>query len=223
MMRHSSLLGFVHRLSWCWYMLPFGLLSLAGDASAKIYQYIDPQGRLYFTDRKQDSSYYFVGELVFTDDGRVVHRKGFDAAQFRANKRKFDPLIRRIARQHRLESELVQAVVYVESSYDPDARSHAGCIGLMQLKPSTARRYGIDNAWPPEANILAGTRYLRDLLRMFDGDKRLALAGYNAGENAVLRNHRRIPNYPETQRYVRKVMKYYRLLKKQSRRRLASR
>lgn len=91
------------------------------------------------------------------------------------------------------------------------ARSHKGAIGLMQLLPATAARYGVPNpAKSPEANLRAGTRYLRDLIELFGGRIDLALAAYNAGENAVLRYGERIPPYRETLKYVPAVLEKYR-------------
>lgn len=193
----------------CILLIILSCFSISSICYADIYKYIDPQGRTYFTDRKKDSSYRLISRIHIAND-RIQHKPiGFDIKKFRANKREFTPIIDRIAARYQLDRDLVHAVVYVESSYDPKAKSSSGCIGLMQLKPSTARRYGVDNAWPPVDNIRAGTLYLRYLIKLFDGDLKLALAGYNAGENAVLRNNRKIPNYPETQRYVKKVMKHY--------------
>ncbi|MDQ6975499.1 MAG: lytic transglycosylase domain-containing protein [Mariprofundaceae bacterium] len=191
------------------------VMAIPSTIYAEVYQYIDPHGRIYFTDQKQDKTYHLVAKLYF-ENNDVRHRPSFDVAQFRANRKKFMPLIKKMAARYDLPFELVQAVVHVESSYDPRAESSSGCIGLMQLKPSTARRYGVNNAWPVEDNVRAGSHYLRDLIDMFDGDIRLALAGYNAGENAVLRNNRQIPNYPETKRYVKKVIHHYRRLSKKN-------
>ena len=108
-----------------------------------------------------------------------------------------------------LEPELLHAVVRAESAYDPDAVSSAGAVGLMQLMPDTARRYGVSDRRDPDANVLAGASYLRDLIAEFEQDLELALAAYNAGENAVRSYGNRIPPYPETQGYVRKVLRYY--------------
>ena len=100
-------------------------------------------------------------------------------------------------------------MVRAESAYDPDAVSSAGAVGLMQLMPETARRYGVSDRRDPDANVLAGASYLRDLIAEFEQDLELALAAYNAGENAVRSYGNRIPPYPETQGYVRKVLRYY--------------
>lgn len=123
----------------------------------------------------------------------------------------FARLIHSAARDAALDPALVHAVIHVESGYNPGARSPKGALGLMQVMPETAARYGIRNpARSIEANLNAGTRYLRDLMAMFDGRLELALAAYNAGENAVLRYGNRIPPYGETRQYVPAVLAKYR-------------
>ena len=131
-----------------------------------------------------------------------------DPAQIRANKRRFTPLINQVAKRYRLEAALVLAVVAAESAYDPNAVSIAGAVGLMQLMPQTAQRYGVKNRRDPLQNVVGGVRYLRDLLLQFN-ELPLALAAYNAGEDAVVKYGHRIPPYAETQDYVRKVLNYY--------------
>lgn len=125
--------------------------------------------------------------------------------------RPFATLIDSAAREADLDPALVHAVISVESGYNPAARSPKGAIGLMQVLPETASRYGVpDPARSPEANLRAGTRYLSDLVQQFDGRLELVLAAYNAGENAVLRHGQRIPPYRETQQYVPAVLAKYR-------------
>jgi len=110
-----------------------------------------------------------------------------------------------------LDPALVHAVIYVESRYNPRARSSAGAVGLMQVMPATAARYGVSNpAGSMWANLLAGTRYLRDLMLQFNNNLDLVLAAYNAGENAVRRYGQRIPPYRETELYVPAVLTKYR-------------
>ena len=117
-------------------------------------------------------------------------------------------LIYHLARQHDIEPRLVQAIIAVESNYNPQAVSRAGAQGLMQLMPHTAARYRVANPFDPSANVEGGIRYLKDLLRLFPGDLRRVLAAYNAGENAVLQ-YGDIPPYPETQQYVARVLALY--------------
>jgi soluble lytic murein transglycosylase-like protein len=126
-----------------------------------------------------------------------------------ADIRRFSSIIDVAARSHGVEPALVQAVITAESGFNPNALSRKGASGLMQLMPDTARRYGVQNIFDPVENIHGGVRYLRDLLGMFNGDMRLALAGYNAGENAVIRAGNRVPPYAETQNYVPKVIDLY--------------
>lgn len=117
--------------------------------------------------------------------------------------RPFEDLIEPLAARHGVDPNLVRAVIEVESSFQPSARSPKGAVGLMQLMPATALQYGVANAYAPEENVDAGIRHLRSLLDRFDLP--LALAAYNAGEGAV-RRHGGIPPYSETQAYVRRVL-----------------
>jgi soluble lytic murein transglycosylase-like protein len=119
------------------------------------------------------------------------------------------------AKGTQLDPALIHAVITAESNYNPNAVSNKGAQGLMQLMPDTARRYGVKpkEIKVPEKNIMAGAQYLADLIRMFDGDLRLALAGYNAGENVVVRYGHKVPPYAETQAYVPRVLRVYDQLK----------
>jgi soluble lytic murein transglycosylase-like protein len=122
----------------------------------------------------------------------------------------FAKLIEGAAREASLDPALVHAVISVESGYNPAARSPKGALGLMQVLPATALRYGIRNAArSPAANLRAGTRYLSDLMVLFDRRLELVLAAYNAGEAAVLRYGERIPPFRETQQYVPAVLARY--------------
>ncbi len=112
--------------------------------------------------------------------------------------------MRSLAPQYHLDPNLVLAVVAAESNFDPSARSDKNAQGLMQLIPATAERFDVKDAWDPEQNLRGGMAYLRWLLQRFDGDVWLALAGYNAGEQAVER-YKGIPPYPETRDYVDRI------------------
>lgn len=118
----------------------------------------------------------------------------------------FRALVASVAKRVQLAPELLHAVILAESRYDPLAVSNKGAIGLMQVMPSTGRRFGADDLYSAEQNVAAGASYLKWLMGLFGEDLTLALAAYNAGEQAVIRAGRRVPPYPETQAYVKSVM-----------------
>lgn len=120
--------------------------------------------------------------------------------------RELAPAIRDAAQRHALPEALLTAVVAVESGFDPKAQSRKGAKGLMQLMPETARRFGVRDVFSVRDNLHGGAAYLRLLIDQFDNDVALALAAYNAGEGAVLRAGRRLPDYPETRDYVARVL-----------------
>jgi len=119
-----------------------------------------------------------------------------------------DEIIAGAAEKHAVDPHLVRAIVKAESNFNPGAVSRKGAMGLMQLIPQTARRLGVDDIFDPEENIDAGVRYLKYLLELYNGNLRLSLAAYNAGEKAVDR-HSGIPPYPETRQYVNKISSLY--------------
>jgi len=123
----------------------------------------------------------------------------------------FNAQVSKAARTHEVDPALVHAVIAAESNYNAKVVSHKGAIGLMQVMPDTGRRYGVKekDLYAPAKNIATGVRYLAELIAMFEGDLELALAGYNAGENTVLRFGRKVPPYPETRAYVPRVLRYY--------------
>ena len=137
----------------------------------------------------------------------------------------FAPLIDRAARAHDIDPLLLHAIARVESRHQPDAISHAGAHGMMQVIVPTARRFGVDgakNLHDPQTNLDVSARYLKTLQRRFGNDLPLVLAAYNAGEGAVEKYGRQIPPYRETQGYVRKVISEYELLRRISVRRDAA-
>lgn len=121
----------------------------------------------------------------------------------------FANVIEAAAYRHGLEPALLHAVIQAESSYNPGAVSNKGAMGLMQLMPGTAARYGVRNPYDPQENIFGGARYLRDLMGMFRSDVRLAVAAYNAGEHNVMKYGYQVPPFQETRDYVTKVLGYY--------------
>ena len=131
---------------------------------------------------------------------------------------KYDELIAASAARNGVDPDLITAVMRQESGFHQNARSYKGATGLMQLMPGTAARFGVTNIFDPAQNIEGGTRYLRFLLDSFNGDVDLALAGYNAGEHAVMNSGYKIPRYRETQNYVRSISARYDASKNKTRR-----
>ena len=173
-----------------------GLLCCA-TVQAQIFRYQGPDGRLYFTNVP----------LPPAATPTVVTRSTLSATRLVAQAPVL-PLIHRLAQQYSIDPRLVQAIIRAESNFDPHAVSRAGAQGLMQLMPDTAARYRVENPFDPQANLEGGIRYLRDLLLVFPSDLRHVLAAYNAGEGAV-QQYGGIPPYPETQRYVERVLALY--------------
>ena len=124
----------------------------------------------------------------------------------------YDSIILKYSKKYNVDPLLIKAVIAVESSYNPKIVSHAGARGLMQLMPDTARRFNVSNSFDPDQNIRGGTKYLRFLHKRFNGDIKLILAGYNAGEGAV-QKYNGVPPYKETIKYIPKVLKAYKKLK----------
>jgi hypothetical protein len=130
---------------------------------------------------------------------------------------KYDELIAISAARNGVDPNLITAVMRQESGFNSRARSYKGATGLMQLMPGTAQRFGVTNIFDPAQNIEGGARYLRFLLDSFNGDVDLALAGYNAGENAVVNSGYKVPRYRETRNYVRNISARYDASKKNAR------
>lgn len=180
-----------------------GLLSLSGTGHADIYKTVDPSGVVSFTNKPVGKS----SELYAKDKPKIPVFMPSDTSPERFAR--YDVYIRQAATLYQIPEELVRAVIKVESDFDPRAVSRANARGLMQLIPETAERMLVTDHFDPRQNIFGGTRYLRVLANMFNGDLELTIAAYNAGENAVIRNGG-IPPYEETQAYVGKVLAYYR-------------
>ena len=136
--------------------------------------------------------------------GTASHLAGFTTGSSA-----IDALIVESSNRYRIDPLLIYVQMHQESSFKLRALSHKGASGLMQLMPATARRLGVTNIYDPKQNIDGGVKYMRMLLDMFGGDVRLALAGYNAGEGAVMKYGRTIPPYSETREYVRRIAARY--------------
>ncbi|MBY0579200.1 MAG: lytic transglycosylase domain-containing protein [Burkholderiales bacterium] len=171
----------------------FLLAFLCADAHADIYAFTDENGVPNFTDSPSDPRYkLFLKTERKAESGTKYARQIQSAASI-----------------YRIDAALLDAVIATESDYNSKAVSRRGALGLMQLMPATARRYGVADAFDPEQNIRAGSQHLRKLLTRYGDNLPLALAAYNAGENTVLKYGETIPPYRETTQYVSRVMDRY--------------
>jgi soluble lytic murein transglycosylase-like protein len=186
-------------------------------ASADIYQWTDADGVVHFTNRPTANPtakvYLKATAAAAAPAAAYAVRPGVTpfAPQDRDPMRytRFDEYIHQASALYQIPEPLVRAVIKVESDYDPRAVSYAGARGLMQLMPETAARMQVKDINDPRENIFGGVRYLRVLANMFNGDLELSVAGYNAGEGAVVQ-YGGIPPYAQTRDYVVKVTKFYR-------------
>jgi soluble lytic murein transglycosylase-like protein len=189
-------------------LLPAALALCGGLAQADIYRSLDPQTPTKYTNALPADGRW---ELYLKERPAPIREEpAFDLRRFTVDSHlRYASQIQAAAMANNVEAALIRAVISVESGYNPSAVSRAGAVGLMQLMPETAKRYNVTNRHDPEQNIHGGAQYLRDLLRMFNNDLQLAIAAYNAGEQAVMKYGNRIPPYRETLAYVPKVMKFY--------------
>jgi hypothetical protein len=210
------------------------LLLASAPIYADFYKYIGPHGEVVLTDQPMEAPYklswrkdsHFITlartavepviinrGITVTTTPKVVKKGKFqpqvDFESMYANRARFSDMINEIANKARLYPELLHAVVKAESAYDPNAVSSAGAVGLMQLMPQTAKRFGVKDRRNPQENLEGGARYLRKLLTKYNNNIKLALAAYNAGDKAVEKYGNKIPPYPETQDYVKKVITFY--------------
>jgi hypothetical protein len=149
------------------------------------------------------------GQAVYVNGNPSDTQFGFgQAGTLLTSPAKLDSIIDRVSSHYQVDPKLVHAMIRVESDYDPSAVSSKGAMGLMQLIPSTAQRFGVQNPFDPKQNIQGGVSYLKYLLHLFGGNLPLSLAAYNAGEERVIRSGG-IPNIPETEHYVRAITHLY--------------
>ena len=192
------------------FALILAALLSAGAASGhvRIYTYVDSDGVKHFTDTPDNNRY----RLLILDPRDMTQSGDHYSAAVLARAAQYDSIIERAALSAAVEPDLLRAVIVVESGFNSRAVSKRGAVGLMQLMPATASRFGVSNLYDPKENVHAGASYLKFLMERFGHDVRLALAAYNAGEEAVDRNGGRIPPFTETMAYVPKVLKVYRML-----------
>ena len=194
-----------------------GILLLLGcyvvrPAMADVYGYVDGEGTTYLSNVPSDQRYQVLVSEERPSNVSVLRRteRRLATPGTMAAKAGYQDMVEQVAKSNGLEAALLHAVISVESHYNAQAVSKKGAAGLMQLMPATARRYGVADAFDPVQNVQGGAKYLRDLLAMFNSDIGLALAAYNAGENAVMRYGNRIPPFRETKDYVPRVLGFYR-------------
>lgn len=171
------------------------------SANADIYLYIDKEGVFHFTNTPTSSKYKSYMPEKYTKIKTSV------------NTAKYDDVISEAAKRNGISPSLLKALIHVESYFNPEAVSKKGAMGLMQIMPDNLQALKVNDPFDPWENIMGGTRYFKAMLDRFSGQLDLALAAYNAGPSAV-EKYNAIPPYPETQRYVKKVMKAFRYYKK---------
>ena len=179
-------------------------------AGQTIYQLRDANGSTLLTNKKGNYSHLKVEKKTYYPDSNIHSYSNWGKSEasvlpsYHKNKNAFDHYIRQAAQAHGISEGLIKAVMHTESGFNVSARSPVGAQGLMQLMPATARRFNVTNAYDPQQNIFAGAKYLAWLLKRFNGNTHLALAGYNAGEGNVAK-YGGIPPFRETQDYVKRV------------------
>ncbi len=201
-------------------LIIFGLLALSilwspSALRADIYRYQDGNGVVHFTNVPNNSKYQlFYKEYIKVRPALPTkgNLKNFSSTISNLNNTQLTPHIEEASQQYGIDPKLIQAIIHVESRFDPQALSPKGAQGLMQLMPQTARDLQVSDAFSPKENIDGGTRYFRYLMDTYNQDLSLALAAYNAGPEKV-NLYRGIPPYQETKSYVQKVMQIYNQLR----------
>ncbi|MFW1859676.1 lytic transglycosylase domain-containing protein [Acinetobacter defluvii] len=197
----------------CGLCLNLGILATSSYAG-QIYIYKDQQGSTLLTNKKSSDRSLQKVKVTYYPDSNIHSYSNWGSSEasvlpsYSRNKNAYDHIIQQAAAAHGVSEGLIKAVMHTESGFNANARSPVGAQGLMQLMPATARRFNVSNSYDPQQNIFAGARYLAWLLKRFNGNTSLALAGYNAGEGNVAK-YGGIPPFRETQDYVRRVSSRY--------------
>jgi len=191
-----------------------GSVASTSYAGQTIYQLKESNGTTLLTNKKGRYNHLKVEKKTYYPDSNIHSYSNWGSSEasvlpsYSRNKNAFDPIIKQAASQHGISEGLIKAVMHTESGFNVNARSPVGAQGLMQLMPATARRFNVSNAFDPQQNIMAGAKYLSWLMKRFNGNTSLVLAGYNAGEGNVAK-YGGIPPFKETQDYVRRVSSRY--------------
>lgn len=194
--------------------MTISFMALDCHAGQTIYQLRDSNGTTLLTNKQSRYSNLKIEKKTYYPDSNIHSYSNWGASEssvlpsYSRNKNAFDHIIRQAAQTHGVSEGLIKAVMHTESGFNVNARSPVGAQGLMQLMPATARRFNVSNAYDPQQNINAGAKYLAWLMKRFNGNTSLALAGYNAGEGNV-QKYGGIPPFRETQDYVRRVSSRY--------------
>lgn len=190
--------------------LAFLSFLFSGSVGADVFKYVDSAGHVFYTDNPKHSGYQLIIKTPVAFSRPQGLKKSLLARGVAEKyRRQYASLIDAAASKYSLDPALLHAVIRAESSYNPAAVSSKGAVGLMQLMPETASRYGVRDPYDPSENIEGGAKYLSDLIAMFQSDVRLAVAAYNAGENNVIKYGNKVPPFQETQAYVTRVLNYY--------------
>ncbi|MBU0674375.1 MAG: transglycosylase SLT domain-containing protein [Proteobacteria bacterium] len=195
------------------------VILISSRGYATIYSFVDPSGVVHFTNVPEDPKYQLMirnqdeADSKGSLDRLISHLAPPIIPDWDEDPQTFyDPTIRLAARTYQIDPRLVKAIIKAESNFNFQAVSKRGALGLMQLMPGTADEMMISDPFDPRENIIGGTRYLRKVLGLFKGDLRLSLAAYNAGPNKV-KTLGRIPDFPETISYIKRVDFYYQQFK----------
>ncbi len=196
----------------------FLLTAFSMNAGANIYSYKAKDGTVHFTNISPTGHKRKKYKLYMKTPEQRMARPGVSPVMARDKNplryKRYDSSIVLASKTHSMPQAFIRAIIRVESDYDPRVVSIAGAQGLMQLMPATGRRMGCTNPFDPHQNIMGGTKYLRHLANLFNGDMVLTIAGYHAGEGAV-RKYNGVPPYKMTHTYINKVLKFYYKYKKQ--------
>lgn len=183
------------------------MLCFSANAIADVYITTDNSDEFVISDQASDEATYIIKEDV---------KQTTNTMSRYAHQLPYQTEVNQAAKATAIEPALIHAIIAAESQHKPRALSHKGAAGLMQLMPETAKRFKVSNRYSPQENIMAGSLYLRELSKLFNGDLKLTIAAYNAGPGAINKYGGHIPPYAETQQYVPKVIKLYQAFLRQN-------